>query len=48
MNPQEVRSEIKAALRDGDMERAWTWVSRLTGARIVAGEINIKLKRHRL
>lgn len=42
------RAEIKAALRAGDMESAWTWVSRIVGNRIVAGEIVVKLKRHRL
>lgn len=48
MTPEAVRSEIKAALRAGDMEHAWTWVSRLIGNRIVAGDIAVKLKRHRL
>jgi hypothetical protein len=48
MTAASVRSQIKAALRDGDMERAWTWVSRLIGTRIVAGDIAVKLKKHRL
>lgn len=43
-----LRAEIKAALRAGDMDRAWTWVSRLIGNRIVAGDITVKLKKHRL
>lgn len=39
---------IKAALRIGDMEAAWTLVSRKVGMRIVAGDIAVKLKKHRL
>jgi hypothetical protein len=39
---------IKAALRAGDMDLAWTLVSRKVGMRIVAGDISVKLKRHRL
>jgi hypothetical protein len=39
---------IKAALRAGDMDLAWTLVSRKVGLRIVAGDIAVKLKRHRL
>lgn len=39
---------IKAALRAGDMDAAWTQVSRKIGNRIAAGEIVVKLKRHRL
>jgi hypothetical protein len=39
---------IKDALRAGDMEMAWTLVSRKVGLRIVAGDIAVKLKRHRL
>jgi hypothetical protein len=39
---------IKSALRAGDMDMAWTLVSRKVGLRIVAGEITVKLKRHRL
>lgn len=48
MTDAAIRAEIQAALRDGDMERAWTWVSRKIGSRIVTGEITVKLKRHRL
>ncbi len=48
VSPAAIRAEIKAALRAGDMEMAWTWVSRIVGNRIVAGEIAVKLKRHRL
>jgi hypothetical protein len=44
----DVRVEIKSALHAGDMDLAWTWVSRLVGNRIVAGEIVVKLKKHRL
>jgi hypothetical protein len=43
-----IRAEIKAALHAGDMELAWTWVSRIVGNSIVAGDISVKLKRHRL
>lgn len=39
---------IKAALRLGDMDLAWTLVSRKIGMRIVAGDIAVKLKRNRL
>jgi hypothetical protein len=39
---------IKEALRAGDMDTAWTLVSRKVGLRIVAGDIAVKLKRHRL
>lgn len=39
---------IKAALRAGDMDMAWTLVSRKVGLRIVAGDIAVKLKKHRL
>jgi hypothetical protein len=39
---------IKAALRAGDMDLAWTLVSRKVGLRIVAGELAVKLKKHRL
>lgn len=39
---------IKEALRAGDMDLAWTLVSRKVGLRIVAGDIAVKLKRHRL
>jgi hypothetical protein len=39
---------IKAALRAGDMDLAWTLVSRKVGLRIVAGDIAVKLKKHRL
>lgn len=48
MTAAAIRAEIKAALRAGDMGLAWTWVSHITGNRIVAGEITVKLKRHRL
>lgn len=39
---------IKAALRAGDMDMAWTLVSRKVGLRIVAGDLAVKLRRHRL
>lgn len=39
---------IKAALRAGDMDLAWLLVSRKVGMRIVAGDIAVKLKKHRL
>lgn len=39
---------IKEALRAGDMDMAWLLVSRKVGFRIVAGDIAVKLKRHRL
>jgi ATP/maltotriose-dependent transcriptional regulator MalT len=39
---------IKKALRAGDMDMAWTLVSRKIGLRIVAGDIVVKLKKHRL
>jgi hypothetical protein len=39
---------IKKALRDGDMERAQTLVSRKVGWRILLGDIPVKLKRDRL
>lgn len=48
MTPEAVRFEIKAALRAGDMDMAWTWVSRLIGNRIVAGDVTVKLKKYRL
>lgn len=48
MTPAAIRAEIKLALCAGDMERAWTWVSRIVGNRIVAGDIPVKLKKHRL
>jgi hypothetical protein len=48
MTTEAIRDEIKASLSHGDMDRAWTWVSRLVGSRIVAGEIAVKLKKHRL
>lgn len=48
MSPESIRAEIKAALHVGDMDLAWTWVSRLVGNRIVTGDITVKLKRHRL
>lgn len=54
-NAANVRAQIKAAdagikeaLRAGDMDLAWTLVSRKVGLRIVAGDIAVKLKRHRL
>lgn len=53
--PAAIRAEIdsadgpiKAALRAGDMDMAWTLVSRKVGLRIVAGDIAVKLKRYRL
>ena len=55
MSPAALRAEInsadgpiKAALRAGDMDLAWTLVSRKVGLRIVAGDIAVKLKKHRL
>jgi hypothetical protein len=48
MSLEALRSEIKGALRAGDMDRAWMWVSILIGKRIIAGEITVKLKKHRL
>ena len=56
MSPEAVRAEIddnadgpiKAALRRGDMDSAWTLVSRKVGLRIVVGDIVVKLKKHRL
>ena len=39
---------IKEALRAGDMDMAWTLVSRKVGMRIVAGDLVVKLKKHRL
>lgn len=48
MTDEAVRAEIQAALRAGDMDRAWTWVSRKIDSRIVAGDIVVKLKKHRL
>lgn len=53
--PEAIRTEIdnadgpiKAALRAGDMDSAWLLVSRKVGLRIVAGDIAVKLKKHRL
>lgn len=55
MTPAALRAEIdsadtgiKAALRAGDMDLAWFLVSRKVGMRIAAGEITVKLKKHRL
>lgn len=48
MSDSEIDAEIKRALRAGDIDTAWTWVSRKVGSRIAAGEIAVKLKRHRL
>lgn len=55
MTPAALRAEIdsadigiKAALRAGDMNLAWTLVSRKVGMRIVVGDIAVKLKKHRL
>lgn len=48
MSQEAIRAEIKSALAAGDMDLAWTWVSREIGRRIVAGEITVKLKKHRL
>jgi hypothetical protein len=48
MTAASIRAEIKAALHAGDMDLAWTWVSRVIGNRIVAGDIAVKLKKHRL
>lgn len=39
---------IKAALHAYDMDLAWLLVSRKVGWRIVAGDIAVKLKKHRL
>jgi hypothetical protein len=54
-SPETIRSEIikadgpiKAALRAGDMDLAWLLVGRKVGLRIVAGDIVVKLKKHRL
>lgn len=35
---------IKAALRAGDMDLAWTLIGRKVGLRICAGEVKVKLK----
>lgn len=55
MTPAALRSAIdsaddpiKAALRAGDMDLAWLLVSRKIGWRIVAGDLVVKLKKHRL
>jgi hypothetical protein len=55
MTAEAIRAEIdsadagiKAALRAGDMDMAWTLVSRKVGLRIVAGDITVKLKWRRL
>lgn len=48
MTVEAIRAEIKQALRAGDIDTAWTWVSRVIGMRIVAGDIAVKLKKHRL
>lgn len=36
---------IRAALRAGDMDLAWTLISRKVGMRIAAGEVKVKLRR---
>lgn len=43
----EANTDIRAALRHGDTERALLLISRKIGLRICAGEINVSLKPHR-
>jgi uncharacterized phage-like protein YoqJ len=60
MTPTTIREQIDSAsagikealrkdvIRADDMDQAWLQVSRKVGNRIAAGEIAVKLKKHRL
>jgi hypothetical protein len=41
---ERTRAQVRAALRNHDMDRAWFLVRIVVGLRICAGEIDVRLK----